>query len=208
MERERSTKIIAIMALGIAVIGLSVGFASWSANLDITDSEASVSKGNNDAEFKEKLKITAVDCETVEGSGTATSTGTFTDYNWTGAKISLTKQGDSVTCKATVSNESDFKAYFSDITIGSSLECVGEGQNVDAACNALELTVTGQGSGTSTATAKGTTITNATDIESNYIDTEETGTISFKLEYKDNVISDTDFKVTIPTMDFDFSTVD
>ena len=38
MERDRSAKIIAIVALCIAIVGLSIGFAAFSSNLTISSS--------------------------------------------------------------------------------------------------------------------------------------------------------------------------
>ena len=47
MERDRSAKIIAIVALCVAVVGLSIGFAAFSNNLTIK-SNATVSPNQND----------------------------------------------------------------------------------------------------------------------------------------------------------------
>ena len=47
MERDRSAKIIAIVALCVAVVGLSIGFAAFSNNLTIK-SNATVTPNQND----------------------------------------------------------------------------------------------------------------------------------------------------------------
>lgn len=209
MEKTRSTKIIAIAALVVAIVGVSVGFAAWSSTLTISSAEATVKQGSNDAAFKEKLTITAVSCDETSGSASVENVGTFTSgYAWTGVKATLTKPNDSVTCTATVTNASDYDAYFENITIASQLSCSGIGQNVNNVCKLLRLTATGEGNSSNSATVLDTTITNQTDIEGNYIEAGEIGKLSFKLEYTGSEVSDSDFTVIIPTMTFDFSTVD
>ena len=209
MEKERGTKIIAIVALVVAVIGVSVGFAAWSATLTISGAEATVKQGSNDAAFKEKLTITGVSCDETTGGATVENVGTFTSgYAWTGVKATLTKPNDSVTCTATVTNASDYDAYFENITIASQVSCNGTGQNVSNVCKLLKLTATGVGTSSSSATALDTAITNQSDIAGNYIGSGETGTLSFELEYTGTAVSDSDFTVTIPIMTFDFSTID
>ena len=47
MEKERSTKIIAVVALVAAVLGLTIGFAAYSSTWDITDLDATVKPGES-----------------------------------------------------------------------------------------------------------------------------------------------------------------
>lgn len=48
MEKDRSTRIIAVMALIVGVVGLSIGFAAFSSNLKITNTTATVTPDKED----------------------------------------------------------------------------------------------------------------------------------------------------------------
>lgn len=215
MEKSRFTKVIAIVALFIAITGVTIGFAAWNATLTITTPSTTVKQGTSDSSFKDLLTIKSINCDTKTGSANATNVGAISEdnFSWTGVNIELSKPNDSITCTATVENNSDYNAYFDSISIASQITCTGQGQNVQNVCSILKLEAIGTGSSTNTASVKGTTITNETTIANNYIakkteGTAGTGTISFKLTYDGTEISDTDFTASIPTMTFNFSSVD
>jgi len=210
MEKERGAKLIALVALFVAILGLSIGFAGWTAQLTISGTSAGVSGGADAGadSFANLITVSNVSCDDKTESAIVENVGSASAHSWTGTKVGLTKTGDYVACTATVTNSSDFIAYLDDVKIAGSIQCEGAGQNVQAACDALKLTVTGHGTKDSTATAQATTITNATDISDNFIDADSTGTITLKLEYLGAAVSDTDFTATIPSITFDYSTVD
>ena len=214
MERTRSTKMIAIVALVFAVIGVSVGFAAFSTTLNISDAQALVGSnaGNNEA-FKNSLKIKSVSCTQTAEEGAAIGNISSDGFSWTGAQVTLSKPNDTVTCTAVVENTSEFDAYLTGVSIAGSITCDGTGNNVANACNSLKLTATGKGSGSdavsSSATARGTTITNNTTITGNKIvKTNGQGSISFTVLYEGTSVSDGDFTATLPAITFSYSTVD
>lgn len=215
MEKERGAKVIALIALVVGVIGLSVGFAGWTAQLTISGTQAEISAGSGSAGaelFGDLIEVSDVSCADKSATATVQSVGTATAHSWSGTKVTLTKQGDYVECTAKVTNGSNYTAYLDDIKILNSIQCSGTGQNVQNACDALKLTVTGTGSGTgakdSIATVQASSISNALSISGNPIEPTKEGTIKLKIEYFGSAISDTDFIATIPSVTFDYSTVD
>ena len=80
MDRDRSTKVIAIVALCVAVFWLSVGFAAFSNDLTIT-SEATVKPNASDFD----VNFSSSDTSETDGTVTATSTAGVTVQD---AKIS------------------------------------------------------------------------------------------------------------------------
>jgi len=210
MEKERGSKVIAVVALVVAVVGLSIGFAGWTAQLTISDTQANIAANTSAGEeqFGSKLTVSGINCDDVDGQAAVTAVGTADGDTWSGTRVSLKGTGDAVTCTATVSNGSDYTAYLDDINITNSIACSGTGQNVQNACAALKLTVTGVGSKTDTATAQGTTITNANGITGNSIAAGANGSITMKVEYQGTAVADSDFVATIPTITYDYSTID
>lgn len=208
MEKERGAKAIALVALVVAILGLSIGFSGWTAQLSISDTQANIGGGADADSFANLIAVSNVSCNDKSTDATVENVGSASAHSWTGTRVGLTKTGDYVTCTATVTNSSEFTAYLDDIKIAGSIQCSGAGQNVQAACDALKLTVTGHGTKDSTATAQADSVTNALNISENSIAAEGTGTISLKVEYAGSALSDTDFVATIPSITFDYSTVD
>lgn len=125
MERDRSSKVIAIVALLVAVVGVSVGFVALGRDLTIT-SEANVSPENNlivlfssdDAEQKtEPVVGKVIDSTITEGE---TSAATAENASISGTTISnleanFTKPGQTVTYEFYAHNAGSFAAYLTDI---------------------------------------------------------------------------------------------
>lgn len=141
MEKERSTKIIAIVALVVSVVGLSVGFAAFSKDLNITFSESSVTPGGSlDLKFvvseddktgtnktvTAKLNgATAANDATIAGDASSISglTATFTD------------KGQSVDYDFYIYNASEYDAYLRKVTFENYT-----GQNKNKVCTAIGAT--------------------------------------------------------------------
>lgn len=128
MEKERSTKIIAIIALVIAVIGLSIGFAAYTRNLEITDLEGSVNPGAMDLDvFFDNDQEKDNDLAVVKGVGTASvadetgATITNSDLNSgsnptiSGFRAKFTQKGQSVKYTFYVYNNSPYNAYLESV---------------------------------------------------------------------------------------------
>ena len=221
-------KVIAVVALILAVVALSVGFASFSATLSIQNAQATVGASDTfspNVHYKDnslKCVVTGSDPE-VE----VTNKGSLVTANpvvtWQNASVTLAAPGDSVTCSAVVQNESTFTAYLNKIELSGPLTCtktVDPTQNFTEACAAIELTVQPGATYSSsmsfaTATADSTTATNKTAIDGVTIGAGSEETVSFTITYKagtgtggTNVVTDEPFTVTIPTVTFTANTTD
>ena len=218
MEKNRITKIIAIVALCVALLSVTIGFAAWSATLVINETSASISRGNEDTAFVNLITFGTPTC-TPNSGASVQSSGTLdaASQTWTGASVTLSAPGQFVTCTSTVSNASSFIAYIKSINISNRINCTNttSGQSVSSACDSLKLSVSATAnSKTSTATAQGNTVTDALGITGSGIPAKNgsnngTGTISFTIEYvSGGTVSDADFTATIPSMTFVLSTLD
>ena len=161
MEKERNSKTIAIIALFIGVIGLSVGFAAFTRNLDIK-SEASINPGN----LALNVEFTADnddndenDTNTVTATVTGATAGDASNANPTisGLKANFTAKGQSVTYTFYVHNASDYVAYlkkaeFKNVTgkssnivctagVSTTENTVNAPEGSTAACDDISLTL-------------------------------------------------------------------
>ncbi len=137
MEKDRSARLIAIVALVLAVTGVSIGFAVLSTNLTIQAPEASV-KANNDL-FTVYFSAIPINYQTGQVSPELKPSA---DVNFEGNKINVddssttlsgiggtfTKPGQSITYAIGVSNKSKLDGYltsitFSDVESGKKVKC-------------------------------------------------------------------------------------
>ena len=120
MEKERSSKVIAICALLVGVFALSIGFAAFTRNLDIK-SEASVNPGDLalDVEFTaDNDDDPENDTDTVVATVEGATAGDATIDNVSdstpvisGLKANFTAKGQSVIYTFYVHNASEYVAY-------------------------------------------------------------------------------------------------
>lgn len=160
MEKERGSKIIAIVALLVAIVGLSIGFAAYSSTLVISNTSATVGAAS-ETDFSVILSTSDTVDETTIGNllTTATvtggaqavlkeATGDFTP-SMSGTTISglsarFTEPGQSVTYKVYAHNAGKFIAYLNDLTIGEKKCTANEGTTqsfVDAVCPSITMSV-------------------------------------------------------------------
>ena len=168
---NRDSKMIAIVALVVAIVGLGIGFAAFTANLTI-DSSAKVTPSAS--AFKVKFSGKTLDCSTsgsTTGAGVATSTGTLSETSVSGLAVTLAKPGDSVTCKAAITAEGDYEAYLTAINT-SKLTCKGKSDTLGAlgteACKSIKATYTVNAGdvGVTGASTVGTAVATATTASS------------------------------------------
>ncbi len=216
MEKNKSSKIIAIIALIVAVIGLSLGFAAFSSILTI-QSSADVTPSESD--FKvvfattddEGSEVTA----TTTGEGATADNATISDTKITGLKAKFTKPGQSVTYTFKAKNESDYDAYLKSINIANaaegetSIKCTagtGDAGLVAKACNGIKVTVTvGEGGGKNAMAVNESN----TAIDSHLLD-KKIGTepVTVKIEYTGTDVADGTFTVAIGDITLNYSTQD
>lgn len=158
MEKDRSTKIIAIVALCVAVIGLSVGFAAFSNDLKISSS-ATVTPAETDFDVNFSSSNTAETVGTVSGVSGGVTGATAEDATIdntdapkiTGLKANFTTPGQTVTYSFYAHNAGKYAAYLNAITYQNvsgetATKVCTPGTNTDstmveAACNGISVSV-------------------------------------------------------------------
>lgn len=187
MEKERGAKVIAIVALLIAVVGLTVGYAAYSSTLTINGT-ANVDPASWKVNFGYKTGNSLTG--TIKGHATETTAPTLADTTISGFDVTLKAPGDSVTYNFLIKNSGTLNAKLANFTMGT-LTCApnasGSISQEDATelCGELKYTLT---------YADDSTITTGTPLNSN--DSKE---LKLKLEWPSAStlsVSD-DVKVTI-----------
>lgn len=187
MEKERGAKVIAIVALLIAVVGLTVGYAAYSSTLTINGT-ANVDPASWKVNFGYKTGDSLTGTKT--GHATETTAPTLADTTISGFDVTLKAPGDSVTYNFLIKNSGTLNARLANFTMGT-LTCApnasGSISQEDATklCGELKYTLT---------YADDSTITTGTPLNSN--DSKE---LKLKLEWPSAStlsVSD-DVKVTI-----------
>lgn len=156
MEKDRSSKVIAIVALLVAVVGLSVGFAAYTASLTISSNATVTPTEDFDVYFSTSgttqvagnvtPSFSSVSDEVAKPTGEA---ATLADTTITGLKANFTEPGQTVTYTFYAHNASDYVAYlnqvvFAEVESGKSKVCTAKSDDtigVDAACNDIKITV-------------------------------------------------------------------
>lgn len=156
MERDRGTKIIAIVALCVAIVGLSVGFAAFSSNLTI-NSSAKVTPNASDFDVNFSTSNTSELDGTVNGVGTNSATAEDATIDnsdaptITGLKANFTEPGQTVTYSFYAHNAGKYVAYLNNVTYSNvsgktatKVCTAGIGTDatmVEAACNGIKVSV-------------------------------------------------------------------
>ena len=157
MEKDRSSKIIAVVALIIGIVGLSVGFAAFTRDLNITFAESNVKlTGDLDVKFLASSN-TGDTNKTVAGSlngATSAIDATIASDGLTISSLGATfsDKGQSVSYDLYIYNNSEYDAYLKKVEFlnytGSETNKVctalsGTTQSsVDEACDDISLSIT------------------------------------------------------------------
>jgi len=122
MEKQRTTKIVALSALFMAIIGMSVAFAAMSTQLQIDGSAEFRSPGWDVRFVVGSLNVTT-------STYASTTTPTLTANNLGPFQAVLTRPGDSVTFTFDVTNAGGINARIDQIlrngVVGGMPDCVG-----------------------------------------------------------------------------------
>ena len=193
MEKERGAKVIAVVALLIAVVGLTIGYAAYASTLTINGS-ANVDPASWDVHFAYKTgdSLTA----TKTGSAVENTAPTLATTTISGFDVTLKAPGDSVTYDFSVKNAGTLDAKLTTFTLGTLTCAPNDGSTIsqeDATrlCGELKYTLT---------YADGSAITTGTTLEK----TTGSKDLTLKLEWPGSStlqVSD-DVKVTIGTTTF------
>ena len=139
MESKREIKILSIIALFVAVIGLTVAFAAMSRTLTINGT-ASIESANWDVRLKPgdnaEFLLASAGAEVVKQ-------GTITDTSITDFELKFTKPGDKVTLNFYIENAGDINALIESFELYE-FTCEGTGSNAEKdaklVCDNLKIT--------------------------------------------------------------------
>ena len=215
MRTDRKIKIIIMITLMVAIVGMSLGFAAFSASLNISSS-ASVTpdSGSFYLGFYPSTTPTLDDAliaPTTSGGATGSSV-TLSSGSTTisGLTANFTEPGQTITYNFYVGNESEYDAYLRGIEFlnvngaSSNKVCTaGTGTTVslvEAACNAISMAVDVNGT---TATSTDTTVSGNAIAKGTYVPVMITLTYA-----SDGARADGPFNVSFGGVELDFSTVD
>lgn len=215
MEKDRSSKVIAIVALLVAVVGLSLGFAAFSQTLTITP-EASVKRDSSKfkVEFSNEAETTTTGSVTgvVEEDDPENATGgtaTINELSVTNANAKFSKDGQTITYTWYVRNTGSIDAYLRGVTFtntSASCEASGEGSDdandalIEEACKHIKAEITVHGETFSNSQDSGFTdstkykIAAGTNTTIKLVITAETGA----------TLTDSDYKATFGTITLDY----
>lgn len=152
MEKERGLKVIAIFALLIGVVGLSIGFANYNATLQISNTSATVGAGsaddftvefstNSDSVNRVKENISS---SLVGGASAVIDNVVISETTISGLSANFTNGGQSVTYTLYTHNTGKFLAYLRSITLGNKTCTAIDNTTqslVDEVCESITMSV-------------------------------------------------------------------
>lgn len=218
MEKDRGTRVIAIVALVVGVVGLTIGFAAFSSTLTISSSaevSPDSSKFNVDFTSAGTGDISTAAIVPTKSPNTITATNGAIDNSGdpkvTGLKATFTEPGQSATYSFWAKNIGEYTAYLNSITIANATggdsykKCTaktGTTQSlVDSACNGISMTVQ---VGSETATSSSVATINNHSLAVNGFDPVVV-TISYAAG---SAQADGDFDVAFGDITLSYSSVD
>ena len=221
MEKNNG-KIIAIVALVVAVVALSVGFAAFADQLTI-DGNATAKMGDNPFDTNAEgaglnYKATSAECHDtahtdVNVISSPYSVGTLSGDTWSGISVPLTKDIPSVTCTAVVENTTAYVAYLKGISADSGVTCSSTGANASAnaanVCATVDLTVQVGSVATDKITSHGTAQPTANNSTTGSVAAKAgsngEATVTVTISYDPTAVTDEDVVITLPTITHSYS---
>lgn len=213
MNENKGYKIIAIVALVLGVVGVTLGYAAFSSTLTISSSaEVKPDSTTFNVDFSssdssvETNAITPTLNKTVTGfSATNATINNTSDPVISNLKVTFTEPGQTATYSFYSYNAGKYVAYLNSVVFSGTKTCTaktGTTQSlVDSACNGISLSVkVGNESATTTSIASVTGHTLGVDAAEPIVVT---------IAYADSsVLVDGDFDVTLPDVVLTYDSVD
>ena len=220
MEKNNG-KVIAIVALLVGVVALSVGFAAFADTLTINGTATAKQSGNPfDEEANNGLnyKTATGKCYLTSDANKAALAGANAGNlvsgggngvdEWTGISVDLGNAAKDVTCEAVVENKSDYKAFLTELSTAAGLSCESSGANKTVnetnVCAATTVTASvNDGSHTDTieiTNAAATSATKTVELEGK----TGTATVTVRINYA-GATTDEDTTITLPTISHKYS---
>lgn len=220
---NKGGKVIAISALVVAVVALSIGFAAFADTLTI-NGQATAKVGSNpfdvggDNGTGLNYKATTAECHDTNNPSTnvisgSYSTGTLSNDTWSGISVPLTSEVPSVTCTAIVENSTPYVAYLKGISANGGVRCSSSGDNAttnaDNVCATVDLTVQVGSVSTDKITSHGTAQPTANNSTTGSIAAKSTNngeaTVTVTVSYDPTAVADEDVTITLPTITHSYS---
>lgn len=219
MEKDRSSKVIAIVALLVAVVGLSVGFAAFSSTLTISSS-ANVTPNSDTFKVVFSSNDTTLTTEAVNGnvtgtgaSATAATINNDTNPTISGLAATFTEPGQKVVYTFYAHNSGEYEAFLKSVTYAnvkdaaSSKVCTPGRDTtaalVTSACDAISVKVN---VGTTSTTS---TTSSTADITNHKLAKAAFEPVTVTIEYAaDGARADGDFSVAFGDVSLVYSSVD
>lgn len=213
MNNNRAYRIIAVVALMLGVVGVTLGYSAFSSNLTISSSAEVKPEGSKfNVDFSSSSS--SVQTENIVPSLSTTATGfTATDAEIdndgdpviTNLKATFTEPGQSVQYSFYAYNLGEYVAYLNSISFIGSKSCTaktGTDQTlVDSACNGISLSIKVGNEEVTTASVN--SITNHT------LGVNSAEPIIVTISYASgSAIADGDFDVTLPSIKLTYESAD
>lgn len=201
--KESNGKNLALVALAVSVVGLGVGFASFTRTLTIKPA-ATVTP--TDDTFSVKFTSNGGKVSATATSGATGDEATVTDTSVEGIKANFTAPGQSVSYTIPVLNDGEYVAYLNSIDFGTGVSCAAGSSNtlVAEACKGIEVSVKVGADSAVTATTSNIS-GHKLDKTSNSNTENAVITISYK---EGSARADQDFEVAIDKITLTYGTAD
>lgn len=206
MEKQRKIKILSIIALVLAITGMTLGFAAFSTTLSISAS-AIVTPSSDD--FKVVFSSSSTGVETneiipISGEALATS-AKVNGLSLSDIQVSFSEPGQAILYEFYIYNAGKYDAYITDVNFGSKT-CVAEDGTTESlmqqACDDIYLTVAGTN-------LSSVIISESTVFHNFKLEPGESKWLEFGIQYPESGNrADGPFNISFDDVTFNVSTVD
>ena len=213
MEKNNG-KIIAIVALVVAVVALSIGFAAFADQLTIDGQAKAAAQADpfDDSTNGLAYLSTSPKCyvtgDNNKTSITGANVGTASGDAWSGISVPLNATNPSVTCEAVVENKTSYTAYLTGISSNKGLECSSTGANATTnasnVCAGAQVVVKVGDNAADTLTITNASNSNTSTAGSIAASTG-TATVTVTISYDSSALTDEDVTITLPTITHSYS---
>ena len=205
MNKDKKFKVLGIVSLIVAVIGLTLGFAAYTSLIKFNTFKPIQRSEDSDYEFTNKINfINDATCE-VKGEATVTPGSAIGD-TWNGITATFKNPKDEIKCEATIRNDSVYTAYLTNITsFDKVITCSGKATNKDEICKEISLEL--EAFGGSEFEIENNKATYKPGKKSTWIYPKSTKKIELEIDYTEkDEKPNGDMQITIPTIKLIFST--
>ena len=215
-KKSNGGRVTAVIALCVAVLALAVGFSAFTDDLTIDATAKATSNVNPFDDATNGLAYSGTpECHLTNATSTVINTspygaGTATGDTWNGINVPLTpdENADSVTCTATVKNDTAYPAELKSISAGG-VTCASTGNNADTnsanICSGVSVEVQVGATAADKITFGTTGASNNSTTGS--IAAGASATVTVKISYDKTKAADADVTVTIPTITHHYESV-